>query len=75
MECYVHPTTPYMAQPEMFRKQREFLTERIADVSTSVKVYPGLKASDFEDGTLKHHIDIPGWCVGRVVVRCLRLYE
>eukprot|EP00904_Undaria_pinnatifida_P004147 jgi/Undpi1/13733/HiC_scaffold_9.g03386.m1 len=60
MECYVHPTTPYMAQPEMFRKQREFLTERIADVSTSVKVYPGLKASDFEDGTLKHHIDIPG---------------
>lgn len=58
MECYVHPTVPYMHQAEMFRKQREFLINRIADVSTSTRVYPGLSESDFEE--LKNHIDIPG---------------
>ena len=52
MECYVHPTIPYMDQPAMFQKQREFLLERIADVSTSTKVHKGLSASDFENGTL-----------------------
>ncbi|CAM9231796.1 unnamed protein product, partial [Laminaria digitata] len=62
MECYVHPTIPYMAQPAMFKTQRDFLVERIADVSTSKTVYPGLPASAFEDGSLKHHIDIPGGC-------------
>lgn len=60
MECYVHPTVPYMAQTDMFKKQREFLLERIADVSHSTRVYPGLPASSFVDGSLKHHIDIPG---------------
>lgn len=58
MECYVHPTVPYMHQAEMFRRQREFLINRIADVSTSTRVYPGLSESDFEE--LKNHIDIPG---------------
>lgn len=60
MECYVHPTVPYMTQPDMFRRQREFLLERIADVSSSTRVYPGLPGSAFEDGSLNHHIDIPG---------------
>lgn len=59
MECYVHPTVPYMAQAEMFKKQRDFLVKRIADISTSTRVYHGLPAAAFEDGRI-HPFDIPG---------------
>ncbi|CAB1103701.1 unnamed protein product [Ectocarpus sp. CCAP 1310/34] len=58
MECYVHPTVPYMKQAEMFEIQSQFLRERIADISSSKVVHPGLSEEAFN--SLEHHIDIPG---------------
>ena len=58
MECYVHPTVPYMDQAEMFETQGQFLRERIADISTSKVEYPGLTEEALNN--LEHHIDIPG---------------
>lgn len=61
MECYVHPTVPYMDQAEMFDMQGKFLRERIADISSSKVVYPGLTEDVINN--LEHPIDIPGSCV------------
>lgn len=60
MECYVHPTIPYLSQAEMFAKQREWLVQRIAETSSSTRVLPGLPKSVFHDGGRVRHIDIPG---------------
>lgn len=60
MECYVHPTAPYMDQAEMFDIQGKFLRERIADISFSKVVYPGLTEDVIDN--LEHPIDIPGSC-------------
>lgn len=60
MECYVHPTIPYLQQPAMFAKQRGWLVRRIAEISTSTRVYDGLPASTFHDGSLTNRVDIPG---------------
>lgn len=61
MECYVHPTVPYMDQAEMFDIQGKFLRERIADISSSKVVYPGLTEDVLNN--LEHPIDIPGSCM------------
>lgn len=58
MECYVHPTVPYMNQADMFERQGKFLRERIADISTSKVVYPGLTEEQLN--SLDHPINIPG---------------
>eukprot|EP00752_Nemacystus_decipiens_P014238 g12665.t1 len=58
MECYVHPTVPFMDQAEMFEMQGQFLRERIADISSSKVVYPGLTEDVINN--LEHPIDIPG---------------
>lgn len=60
MECYVHPTIPYLAQAEMYAKQRDWVVNRIAETSASTRIYPGLPAAAFEDGNVLRHIDIPG---------------
>lgn len=60
MECYVHPTIPYLAQADMYAKQRDWVVNRIADTSCSTRVYPGLPDAIFEDGSALRHIDIPG---------------
>lgn len=60
MECYVHPTIPYLKQGPMFTLQREWLVNRIAANSISTRVFEGLKESDFHDGTLTDRMDIPG---------------
>lgn len=58
MECYVHPTVPYMHQGEMFEMQANFLRQRIADISLSKVVYPGL--TDEVRKSLEGPMDIPG---------------
>lgn len=60
MECYVHPTIPYLGQAAMFAKQRQWLIRRITEVSSSTRVYDGLPASSFTDGTYLNRADIPG---------------
>ncbi|CAM9539858.1 unnamed protein product, partial [Hapterophycus canaliculatus] len=58
MECYVHPTVPYMQQADMFERQGKFLRERIADISTSKVVHPGLSEEALK--AMTSAIDIPG---------------
>lgn len=60
MECYVHPTIPYLDQAAMYAKQREWLVERISKNSTSTRVYDGLPESAFHDGSLTKRTNIPG---------------
>ncbi|CAM9965370.1 unnamed protein product, partial [Discosporangium mesarthrocarpum] len=57
MECYVHPTVPYMEQKKMLKLQRDFLMGRILERSTSSKVYKGL---NFENGAKIAPEKIPG---------------
>ncbi|CAM9949821.1 unnamed protein product, partial [Choristocarpus tenellus] len=58
MECYVHPSVPYMAQAEMLRVQRDFIVDRILEQVKCSTVYRGLTC--FKEGKTIDPQDIPG---------------
>ncbi|CAM9682071.1 unnamed protein product, partial [Choristocarpus tenellus] len=69
MECYIHPTIPYLEQAEMLRKQRAFIVECILEHIKCPTVYPGLAC--FKKGKTADPLQIPGvldagWTVDEV---------
>lgn len=51
MECYVHPSIDYTRIPEMIKAQKEYILDRVRDVSKSDKVvYPPLPRGWTPDG-------------------------
>ncbi len=60
MECLLHPKVSYTCLPDMIRRQRKALDERIQRVSNSHLIHPGLTHFAHSPGSQIPIGDIPG---------------
>jgi len=61
MECYVHPSIDYTRIPEMIKAQKEYILDRVRDVSKSDKVvYPPLPRGWTPDGQARANANANG---------------
>ena len=75
MECYINPRIEYLSTTAMIARQRQVIEQKVAELTTNAKVWPGLS---WGDGVVAHPLDqIPGikeagWnCEVKLAAGCL----